>query len=101
MIGGLGAMAPERRSEIVSLGLKSIVAGTLATFMTGAIVGFLVFEIETILKDFRMRALRLSRIFQSLVLIVLIVLTGCATAPPGSGQDARSITLLATGMFTV
>ncbi len=43
MIGGLGAMAPERRSEIVSLGLKSIVAGTLATFMTGAIVGFLSF----------------------------------------------------------
>ncbi len=42
MIGGMGAMAPERRDEIVSLGLKSIVAGTLATCMTGAIVGILI-----------------------------------------------------------
>jgi CNT family concentrative nucleoside transporter len=41
MIGGMGAMAPERRDEIVSLGLKSIVAGTLATMMTGSIVGLL------------------------------------------------------------
>ena len=39
MIGGLGTMAPERREEIVSLGLKSIVSGTLATLMTGAVVG--------------------------------------------------------------
>ena len=41
MIGGLSAMAPERRSEIVSLGLKSIVSGTMATLMTGAVVGIL------------------------------------------------------------
>ncbi len=39
MIGGMGTMAPERRSEIVSLGIKSILAGTLATCMTGAVVG--------------------------------------------------------------
>ena len=41
MIGGMGTMAPERRSEIVSLGLRSVVAGTLATCMTGAVVGLL------------------------------------------------------------
>jgi CNT family concentrative nucleoside transporter len=41
MIGGLGTMAPERRAEIVALGLKSIVAGTLATCLTGAVVGVL------------------------------------------------------------
>jgi CNT family concentrative nucleoside transporter len=41
MIGGLGAMAPERRDEIVGLGLKSIVAGTIATCMTGALVGMI------------------------------------------------------------
>jgi concentrative nucleoside transporter, CNT family len=39
MIGGMGAMVPERRDEIVSLGFRSIVAGTLATCMTGAIAG--------------------------------------------------------------
>jgi CNT family concentrative nucleoside transporter len=36
MIGGLGTMCPERRAEIVGLGLKSIVAGTLATCLTAA-----------------------------------------------------------------
>ena len=41
MIGGLGTMAPERRHEIVDLGLRSMVAGTLATCMTGAVVGLL------------------------------------------------------------
>ncbi|MBT8332740.1 MAG: nucleoside:proton symporter [Deltaproteobacteria bacterium] len=41
MIGGLGTMAPDRRSEIVSLGWRSIIAGTLATCMTGAVVGII------------------------------------------------------------
>ena len=39
MIGGMGTMAPGKRDEIVSLGLRSIIAGTLATCMTGAVVG--------------------------------------------------------------
>lgn len=39
MIGGMGAMAPDRKPEIVELGIKSIVAGTLATLMAGALVG--------------------------------------------------------------
>lgn len=41
MIGGLAGMAPERRPEIVSLGGKSIISGTLATLMTGAFIGIL------------------------------------------------------------
>jgi concentrative nucleoside transporter, CNT family len=41
MIAGLTVMAPERRADIVSLGGKSIVSGTLATCITGAIVGVL------------------------------------------------------------
>ena len=43
MIGGMGTMVPERRKEIVALGFRSIVAGTLATCMTGAIVGIISF----------------------------------------------------------
>jgi CNT family concentrative nucleoside transporter len=39
MIGGLATMAPERRGEIVSLGTKTLVSGTLATLITGAVVG--------------------------------------------------------------
>ena len=42
MLGGLTTMVPERRTEIVDLGLKSIVAGTLATCCTGAVVGVMV-----------------------------------------------------------
>jgi CNT family concentrative nucleoside transporter len=42
MLGGLITMAPGRRSELVKLGMKSIVAGTMATMMTGAIVGIFV-----------------------------------------------------------
>jgi CNT family concentrative nucleoside transporter len=42
MIGGLGAMVPERRNEIVSLGMKSILSGTMATCMVGAVVGLLI-----------------------------------------------------------
>jgi CNT family concentrative nucleoside transporter len=39
MIGGLTAMAPERRPEIVQLGLKTLVSGTLATCMTASVIG--------------------------------------------------------------
>ena len=41
LIGGLGAMIPERRAEIAGLGMKSIVSGTLATLATGATVGMI------------------------------------------------------------
>jgi concentrative nucleoside transporter, CNT family len=39
MIGGLGAMVPERRHEVVALGMRSILGGTLATCMSGAVAG--------------------------------------------------------------
>jgi len=42
MIGGLGTMCPERRTEVVALGLKSIAAGTLATCLTAATVALLI-----------------------------------------------------------
>jgi CNT family concentrative nucleoside transporter len=41
LIGGLSTMVPERRDEVVQLGVRSIVAGTLATCCTGAVVGIL------------------------------------------------------------
>jgi CNT family concentrative nucleoside transporter len=41
MIGGIGSMVPERKKEVVDLGIKSIIAGTIATCMTGAIAGIL------------------------------------------------------------
>jgi CNT family concentrative nucleoside transporter len=41
MIGGLATMAPERRGEIVELGWKTLVSGTLATCIAGSVVGVL------------------------------------------------------------
>jgi len=41
MIGGLGTMSPERRGEVVDLGIKSIAAGTLATCLTAATVALI------------------------------------------------------------
>jgi CNT family concentrative nucleoside transporter len=34
-------MAPDRRDDVLSLGVKSIVSGTIATCLMGAIVGVL------------------------------------------------------------
>jgi concentrative nucleoside transporter, CNT family len=41
MLGGLTAMAPERKHEIAGLGLRSILSGTIATCMSGAVAGML------------------------------------------------------------
>ena len=38
-IGGLGAMAPERRGDLARLGLRAMTAGALACWMTGAVAG--------------------------------------------------------------
>lgn len=40
LMGGLGLMAPNRRSEIARLGLKAVAAGTLSNLMSAAIAGF-------------------------------------------------------------
>ena len=40
-IGGIGALAPNRRHDLARLGLRAMVAGTLANFMTATIAGFL------------------------------------------------------------
>lgn len=39
MMGALSALVPERRDEIVQLSLRALVSGTLATLMTGAVIG--------------------------------------------------------------
>jgi CNT family concentrative nucleoside transporter len=41
MLGGMVAMCPERRADIVKLGLPAPVSGTIACCMTGAVVGLL------------------------------------------------------------
>lgn len=41
LIGGLGSLEPARRDEVVGLGMRAIIGGTLATCMTGAVIGIL------------------------------------------------------------
>ena len=41
MVGGISAMVPERRDEVVKLGLRSLVSGTIATCTSGAVAGVL------------------------------------------------------------
>jgi CNT family concentrative nucleoside transporter len=40
-IGGIGALAPERRHDLARLGMRAMLAGTLANFVTATIAGFL------------------------------------------------------------
>lgn len=40
-IGGIGALAPNRKSDLARLGLKAVAAGTMANFMSAAIAGIL------------------------------------------------------------
>jgi concentrative nucleoside transporter, CNT family len=41
-IGGIGGLAPERRGDLSRLGLRAMVGGTLAAFMTACVVGILI-----------------------------------------------------------
>lgn len=41
-LGGIGAMAPSRRSDLAKLGMRAMIAGTIAAFMTGTIAGALI-----------------------------------------------------------
>ena len=41
-IGGIGGIAPQRKAEIASLGIKSIVGGSLAAFITACIAGLFI-----------------------------------------------------------
>jgi CNT family concentrative nucleoside transporter len=41
LVGGVCAMAPERKHDIVALGFKAMVSGTIASLMGGALIGAL------------------------------------------------------------
>lgn len=41
-IGGIGTMAPEKRPMLASYGIKAMIGGTLACYMTACVAGFLI-----------------------------------------------------------
>jgi CNT family concentrative nucleoside transporter len=42
LLGGLGSLVPQRRAQIARLGLKAVLAGTLANLSSAAIAGMLI-----------------------------------------------------------
>jgi len=40
-IGGIGALAPNKRDQLAKLGFRAMIAGTMANFMSASIVGLL------------------------------------------------------------
>jgi len=42
LIGGIGELAPTRRKDLAELGLKALLAGTLASYLSASIAGILI-----------------------------------------------------------
>jgi CNT family concentrative nucleoside transporter len=40
-VGGIGELAPERRTDLAKLGIKALVCGTLASYLSATIAGIL------------------------------------------------------------
>ena len=41
-IGGIGALAPERRPDLARLGMKALLCGTLASYLSATLAGMLI-----------------------------------------------------------
>jgi CNT family concentrative nucleoside transporter len=41
-LGGIGGIAPSRRHDLSRLGLRAMIAGSIAAFMTAAVAGIFV-----------------------------------------------------------
>lgn len=52
-IGGISALCPERRHDLAKIGLKAMIAGTLASFMTATIAGTIMMESRSSLIEHR------------------------------------------------
>ncbi|MEQ9409624.1 MAG: nucleoside transporter C-terminal domain-containing protein [Fuerstiella sp.] len=50
-LGGIGGIAPERRSDLARLGLRAMLGGTLAAFMTACVAGLLISDAELATTD--------------------------------------------------
>ncbi|HEV3028825.1 MAG TPA: nucleoside transporter C-terminal domain-containing protein [Planctomycetota bacterium] len=58
-IGGISAIAPSRRADLARLGMRAMLAGTLATFLTAAIAGALLTD-EDAERDYRKNKARIA-----------------------------------------
>lgn len=56
-IGGISALAPGRRSDLARLGLRAMLAGTLASFLTASLAGALLSD-EQVERDYRKNRIR-------------------------------------------
>jgi CNT family concentrative nucleoside transporter len=59
-IGGISTIAPSRRADLARLGLRAMLAGTLASFLTANIAGALLSD-EQVERDYRLNKARVAR----------------------------------------
>jgi CNT family concentrative nucleoside transporter len=85
-IGGISSIAPGRRSDLARLGLRAMLAGTLASFFTANIVGFLLSEDEILSRHVIQRAKAYPRLEYG---NRLKVLKGFSEKYPGSSEIKR------------
>jgi CNT family concentrative nucleoside transporter len=59
-IGGIGTIAPSRRADLAKLGLRAMLAGTLASFLTANLAGLLLTD-EQVERDYRVNRARIAK----------------------------------------
>jgi CNT family concentrative nucleoside transporter len=59
-IGGIGTIAPSRRADLARLGLRAMLAGTLASFLTASVAGALLTD-EQVERDYRVNRARIAK----------------------------------------
>ena len=59
-IGGIGMLSPARRADLAKLGLRAMLAGTLASFLTACVAGALLSE-EQVDRDYRLNRARVAK----------------------------------------
>lgn len=57
-IGGIGGIAPKRKADLARLGLRAMLAGTLASFFTAALVGVLLSEDEMAFQHYKRKTVQ-------------------------------------------
>lgn len=65
-LGGIGGIAPERRSDLARLGLRAMIGGTLAAFMTACVAGFLLSDDDLLRREQERNSMRSVSVEQHL-----------------------------------
>ncbi|KAJ8005970.1 hypothetical protein DPEC_G00123410 [Dallia pectoralis] len=94
MIGGLSAMAPERRADISQCAVRALISGTVACFMTACVAGMLYIP-ELLCEDF------LTEVFNSTSIDKSTQLLSCCTELYNSAIVSSPFNMTLGGRFSM